>query len=442
MQRAPDPDGSPLLGRACSSLRLGGLWRHPDFLKLWAGQTVSLFGSAVSGLAFSLTAVLVLDATPAQMGAIRAAQYLPFLLLGLFVGAWVDRLRRRPILILADAGRALLIGLVPAAALLGMLRIELLYVVARLVGVLTVFFDVAYLAYFPSLVPRDALTEGNNKLEVSRSFAGTAGPALTGALVQLVTAPVAMVVDAASFVVSAASVSLIRTPEPLPAAPARGRSVWRDVGEGLRIVGRHPVLRTLAGQIATVQLAGGINAALLVLYQTRELGFTPALLGVIVSVFSIVALLTAVALRPVTERLGQRRTLIGSLLLTGIGNVCVPLAGMVPAFAMPLLLVRSVLHGMASPSFNVASVGLRQVVTPERLQGRMSATIRFVGWGMLPISALAGGLLGERLGLLPALAIAAGISLVACLWPLLQLPRVIVPIVPIEPTEGPSAAVA
>src|SRR5437867_8121574 len=240
-------------------LQFSGLWQHPDFLKLWAGQTVSLLGSSVTGLALPLAAVLVLNATPAQMGIMRAAQYLPFLLLGLFAGVWVDRLRRRPVLILADAGRALLVGSIPVAALLGVLRIDVLYVVALLVGVLTVFFDVAYLAYVPSLVPRDSLTEGNSKLEVSRSFAGMAGPALAGALVQLVTAPVALVVDAASFLVSAASLSLIRTPEPKPAALAHGRSIWRDAGEGLRIVGGHPVLRTLAGQLATMQLAGGIN---------------------------------------------------------------------------------------------------------------------------------------------------------------------------------------
>ena len=420
-------------------VQFSGLWRHPDFLKLWAGQTVSLLGSSVTGLALPLTAVLVLSATPAQMGIIQATQHLPFLLLGLFAGVWVDRLRRRPILILADAGRALLIGAIPMAALLGSLRIELLYVVALLVGVLTVFFDVAYLAYVPSLVPRDSLTEGNSKLEVSRSFAGTVGPALAGTLVQLVTAPVALVVDAASFAVSAASLSRIRMPEPLPAAPAPGRSLWRGVGEGLRLVSGYPVLRALAGQLATIQLAGGINGALLVLYQTRELGFTPALLGAIVSASSVVALLTAVVLRPVAERLGQRRTLIASLLLLGAGNVCVPLAGVVPGVAVPLFLVRSVLHGIASPSFNVASVGLRQVVTPGRLQGRVSATIRFVGWGMLPIGALAGGLLGERLGVLPALTIATAISLVAFLWPLLHLPQVIVPI---EPMEGPRTAVA
>lgn len=407
----------------------GGLWRHSDFLKLWAGQSLSLLGSSVTGLALPLTAVVVLDATPAQMGVMRTAEYLPFLLLGLVAGAWADRLRRRPILVFADAGRALLVGAVPVAALLGVLRIELLYAVALLVGVLTVFFDVAYLAYFPSLVPRDSLTEGNTKLQVSRSFAGATGPALAGALVQLVTAPMAMAIDEASFAASALAVGLIRMREPPPAA-ARGRTVRREIGEGLRLVGGHAVLRALAGQLATVQLAGGINATLLVLYLTREVGFSPALLGTIASVSGAMALLTALGLRPVAERLGQRRTLLVSLLLTGVGNVCVPIMGAVPALAVPLFVTRSVLHGMASPAFNVTSVELRQVVTPERLQGRVSATIRFVGWGMLPISALAGGLLGERLGLLPALAVEAAISLSAFLWPLLQMPRVIAPIEP------------
>jgi hypothetical protein len=251
-------------------------------------------------------------------------------------------------------------------------------------------------------------------------------------------ASVALVIDAASFAVSAAAVSLIRAPEPTPAARLR-RTLWRDIGEGLQLVGKHPVLRTLADQLATHYLAGGINDALLVLYATRELGIGPALLGAFASVFSAVSLLTALVLRRVVQRVGRRRTLIGSLLLLGIGNVGVPLAGVMTALAVPLLITRAVLHGIAAPSFNVPSVELRQVVTPERLQGRVSATIRFVGWGVQPISALVGGLLGERLGLLPALSIAAAVSMSACLWPLLQLPRVITPI---EPTEGPSTTVA
>jgi len=406
-----------------------GLWNRPDFLKLWAGQTISLFGSSVTDLAFPLTAVMLLGATPFQMGVVHAAQYAPFLLLGLFAGVWVDRLRRRPLLIAADLGRALLLGSVPVAAILGVLRLEYLYVVAFTVGVLTVLFDVAYLAYVPTFVPRDALPDANGKLEASRSLAQTAGPALAGAVVQLTTAPVAMAVDAVSFVASAAAVGLIRTVESAPVAlrSAGGRvvgwSVRDDIGEGLRLTVRDPVLRALAGQIATLQLAGGINGALFVLFAIRELRLTPVALGVVTSVFGVVALLTSLVLGRVVTRFGERRTLVGSLLLTGMGNVCIPLAGLVPAGAVPLLLTRAAIHGIAGPAFNVASVSLRQRVVPDRLQGRVSATIRFVGWGMLPLSALAGGLLGERLGLLGALTVATCVSLTTFLWPLLVMPR-------------------
>lgn len=412
-----------------------GAGRRPDFLKLWAGQSVSLFGSAVTGLAFPLTAVLVLDATPTQMGVVAAAEYLPFLLLGLVAGVWVDRRRRLPILVGADVGRALLLAAVPAAAALGLLRLELLYAVAFLVGVLTVAFDVAYLAYVPALVSRDALADANAKLEVSRSAAQVGGPALAGALVQAVTAPVALAVDAASFAVSAAALGLIRTPEPDPGpgvAPAAGaaarRSVWEDLAEGLRAVGGHSVLRALAGQIATLQLAGGINTTLLVLYATRELGLAPAFLGALTAVFGAVALATALVQGRLAPRLDRRRALIGSLLLIGLGNVCVPVTGVWPGAAGPLLVTRMVLHGLAAPVFNAASVGLRQAVTPDRLQGRVSATIRFVGWGLLPVSALLGGVLAERVGVLPTLTVAVALSLSACLWPLLQMPRVIVPL--------------
>lgn len=401
-----------------------GVRNSPDFLKLWSGQTISLFGSAVTELAFPLTAVLLLGATPFQMGVVHAAQYAPFLLLGLFAGVWVDRLRRRPLLIASDLGRAVLLGSVPVAALWGALRLEYLYAVAFAVGVLTVVFDVAYLAYVPTLVPRSALPDANGKLEVSRSLAQTAGPALAGAVVQLATAPVALALDAASFVASAAAVGLIRSTESAPVAREPGRSLWGEIGEGLRLVGRDPVLRALAGQIASLQLAGGINGALFVLFALRDLRLTPVELGVVTSVSGVVAVVTSLAVGTVVARIGERRTLVGSLLLVGLGNLCVPLAGLLPAAAsVPLLLSRAAIHGLAGPAFNVASVSLRQRVVSDRLQGRVSATIRFVGWGVLPLSAVAGGLLGERLGLFGALTVAAGLSLTTFLWPLLMMPR-------------------
>ena len=202
-----------------------GLWRHPDFLRLWTGQTISKFGSGITGNALPLAAVLALGAGPAEMGLLAAASAVPVVGLGLVAGAWVDRLRRRPVMIWADAGRALLLASIPAAAALGRLRIEHLFLVAALVGVLTIFFDVAYQSFVPDLVGRRRVLEANSRLASSDAVAEIATPGLTGVLVELITAPMAIALDALSFVGSALFVGAIRTPERPPAArhePARG----------------------------------------------------------------------------------------------------------------------------------------------------------------------------------------------------------------------------
>src|SRR6266581_5807108 len=229
-----------------SSISLSGLWRQPDFVRLWTGHTISRFGSEISQLAIPLTAALVLNASAFQMGLLGTFEFAPFLLLSLFAGVWVDRLRRQPILIVADIGRAVLLGSIPLAAVLGVLRIEQLYVVGVCTGVLTVFFDVADQSYLPALVSREHLVEGNSKLEVSRSVAQIAGPGVAGALVQLITAPMAVLVDALSFVASVISLLFIRVREP---APVRNDgptgSIWSELREGLAVVLENPLLRSI-----------------------------------------------------------------------------------------------------------------------------------------------------------------------------------------------------
>src|SRR5689334_16145822 len=222
--------------------RRKGLWQHPDFVKLWTAQTISQFGSGIGGTALELTAVLVLAATPAEMGLLGAIGSAPVLVIGLLAGVWVDRLRRRPILMAADIGRALLLLSIPLAFVFGVLHIVQLYVVAALVGVLTVFFDVADQSLLPTLVHRDQLVEANSKLGTSSSLAEIGGPALGGVLVQVLKAPFAIVIDAVSFLLSALALSLIRKVEPAP-VPEEHSSVRRDVQEGLRVVLGNPVLR-------------------------------------------------------------------------------------------------------------------------------------------------------------------------------------------------------
>ncbi|HEX5502891.1 MAG TPA: MFS transporter [Thermomicrobiales bacterium] len=400
--------------------RLEGLWRHPDFLKLWGGQTISVFGDQIALLALPLVAVLTLNAGAVEMGILGAAERAPFLLVGLFAGVWVDRLRRRPILIGADAGRALLLGSIPAAALLGALTVHYLYVIAFLVGILTVFFDVAYQSYLPVLVSRERLVEGNSKLEVSNSVATIAGPGLAGALVQLLSAPLALLADALSFVVSVVSLLWIGAPEPAPrpadAADGARAGLWREIGEGLRVVLGNRLLRAIAGCTGTSNLFGSMMFAVFVLYATRDLGLSPALLGVVLAAFGPGGLLGALLAGPAARRLGVGPAIVGSIAVGGVAGLLVPLAAGPAAVTVPLLMAWGFVSGVTTPIYNITQVSLRQQITPDRVQGRMNATMRFIVWGTMPIGALAGGFLGQFIGLRPTLLVGAVGSLLAILW--------------------------
>jgi hypothetical protein len=225
---------------------LTGLWRNSDFVKLWLGQTVSNFGSGITGIALPLTAVLVLAATPAQMGILGAVDGVSVLLIGLLAGVWVDRVRRRPLMIATDLGRAFVLSTIPLAALLGVLGLGQLYIVAALAGMLTVIFNVASPAFLPSLIAQESLIEGNSKLGMSDSLAEIGGPAVAGPLVQLISAPFAILFDALSFLFSACCLGLIHTREPPPPAQEQHKSLWDDLLEGLHLVLKNPLLRALA----------------------------------------------------------------------------------------------------------------------------------------------------------------------------------------------------
>ncbi len=390
--------------------RFTGLWRHPDFLKLWAGQTVSLFGSQITLLALPFVAVLALDASPAQMGLLRVFQTAPALLLGLFIGAWIDRARRRPILLWADLGRALSLGAIPLVAAFGLLRMEVVYVIGFLIGVLTVCFDLAYLSFLPALVRREQLVEGNSKLEVSFSVASIAGPGLAGALVQIVTAPFAILLDAVSFLISALFLSLIRTVEPPPSPRDRRQCIRADIGEGLRVVVGNATLRALALTPAVINLSLGIQATIFLLFVTRELRLTPALVGVVLAAAGPGFLLGAL----LTERLGRQfgvgRILIGGAVVFSLTRLALPLAGGPLAVVVPLLAGANLLGGITGQINAINSVSLRQAITPDRLLGRVNASIRFIAWSIAPLGGLLGGLLGERISLRGILGVATALA--------------------------------
>ena len=397
-------------------IRFESLWRHPDFLKLWAGQTVSTFGTQVTFLALPLAAVLTLDATPIQMGVLAAVGGLPPILIGLFVGAWVDRLRRRPILIAANWGRAILIMIVPVSALLDALSIELLYVVAFGLGALSLVFAVAYRSYLPSLVDRDQIIEGNSKLEVSRSASEITGPGFGGVLVQLMTAPFALIVDAATFVVSAISLQLIRTPEPASAPSEARQSILRESSEGLKVVAANRVLRALAGYAGTIGLFNALFEAVALLYMSRELGLSPGLIGLVGSVGGVGFLVGALTAAPVARRIGMGATIVGAVVLMPMADLVLPLAGG-PLFAIVVVLAMAqFLFAIGLTAYSIGGVSLRQAITPIPFQGRMNATMQVLVVGTVPVGALVGGALGETFDLRTALFVAVTGELLAVLW--------------------------
>jgi MFS family permease len=403
------------------SERNRSLWRHGDFMKLWTGQTISQLGTQITFLALPLAAILILKATPFQVGLLSTLEFLPFILVGLPAGVWVDRLRRRRILIAGDLGRVIALGSIPIAYELGMLHIAQLYVVAFVTGVLTVFFDVAYQSYLPSLVDRDQIVDGNAKLEISRSGAQLGGPGVAGALIQALTAPVAIVADAISYLGSALFVFLIRKKEapvrrhgPDGAKPRMRSEIW----EGLRYVLGNKLLRPIAACTATSNFFSQIGNAVVLIFAVRRLGMSPGSIGLSMTLGNIGFLLAAFLAPRVARRFGIGRTIVGSAIVFGFGWF--PAALMTSGTAFVLLMLGMFISGFGGTIYNINQVSLRQSITADRMQGRMNATMRFMVWGTIPIGAFVGGILGSTIGLRPSLLVAAVGSLLAFIPPLLS----------------------
>jgi MFS family permease len=400
-----------------TSTRERSLLRNPDFVRLWTAESVSQLGSQVSLLALPLLAIETLHASTFSIGALRAVEFAPFLLVGLPAGVIVDRVRRRPVLMTGDVGRAIVLFSIPVAWWLGLLTLGQLFVVVFMTGVLTVFFDVAYQSYLPALVDRDQLPDGNGKLEMSRSGAQIAGPGLAGTLVQVVGAPVAIVADAVSFVLSAIGVLLIRGREPpveRAASPGARPTMRTEIGEGLRYVLGHPALRAIAGCTATSNYFSSMLDAVLLVYLVRSLHFSAGLIGVIFMVSNIGFLAAAAGAGRVERRLRLGRTIWVSILVGQIGGLGVAFSPRV--HALPWIIVGMVFFAAGGTIYNISQVSYRQAITPHRMLGRMNATMRFMVWGTMPLGSLTGGLLGTVIGLRPTLMIAAVGGLLSVLW--------------------------
>jgi MFS family permease len=418
----------------------GALWRHGDFMKLWIGQSISEFGTAVSQLAIPLVAVLVLNASAFEVASLGTVQFLPFILFTLPAGVWVDRVSRRMVLIVGDVGRALLLASIPAAYLLDALTLGQLYVVGFLVGVLTVFFDVAYQSYLPSLVDREHLVEGNSKLQVTVSGSQIAGPGVAGALVSAITAPYAIVLDALSFLVSGGFTVAIRKREALPSPLHDGTKprLRSELWAGLRYVLWHRYLLPQAISTGTSNFFSNVVFSIFVVYAVRSLHLSAGLIGVVFMGGGIGWLLGSVFANRLGSGLGVGRTTILGIAMTGPSALLVALAP--KGFPMPFLVASTIVGGFGAVVYNIQQVSLRQAITPERMQGRMNAVMRFLVWGTIPLGSLTGGALASTVGLRATLFVAAVGGFTAILPIVLSQIRTLQTFP--EPEELPSAVEA
>ena len=392
----------------------GVLLRHRDFRLLWGGESVSELGSQVSLLAIPLLAVRTLHATAFEMGLLTAASTAAFLIVGLPAGVWVDRVRRRRLMIGADLGRVLALGSIPIAAAVGRLTLAQLFVVTLVSGVLTVFFDVAYQSYLPALVGREHLVEGNAKLTGSAEVAAVAGPGAAGALVQAVGSSAAVAVDSVTFLVSAMAVGAIRSPEPKPTVPEGGHAVLVEgIAQGLRFVFGNALLRAIAATTATSNFFSGIAAAVEIVFLVRQVHASPGVIGLLFALGGVGGVAGAFSAGPIARRVGgARATIIG--IAGSVGALLIPLT--MPGAGLLYFGVGILMVSFSATVYNVNQVSFRQRLCPDRLLGRMNATMRFVVWGVLPIGALIGGIMGAVFGLRTTLLIGALGQAVAGIW--------------------------
>ena len=405
------------------------LWRARNFRTMWTGQALSQLGEEIPRLALPVLAVLLLNATEFEVGVLNAASLIAFLVVGLPAGAWIDRLRKRRVMIAADIIRAAALLVLPALWLTGGLQMWQVYLVALVLGVATVFFDVAYQSIVPSLVRTDQIAEANAKLESTQQLSGIAGPAIAGWLIGVLSAPLALLTTALTYASSIVALLLTTDAEPRRAASDHAL-LHREVAEGLGWVFGNPLLRRIVATTAVSNLSSVLVFTLLPLFYLRVLGFTPETMGLVLSLSAAGGLLAAVTAPRITRAVGEARAIPLSAIIFSLATLALPLAVALPSgWVLPALVAQGLVGNFAVLLYNITQVSFRQRITPARLLGRMNASIRFVVWGIMPPAALLAGWLGETIGVVPTLWWGAGFGLLAILpvglgpfWRLRALP--------------------
>jgi MFS family permease len=376
--------------------RVGVLRRNRNFRRLFIADTTSNIGSEVSYLALSLLAVLTLKVTPFQLGLLQACSTLAFLVIGLPAGAWVDRLPKRPMMLATDFARFLLFASIPLAAALDLLTFAQLLLVVGLAGVATVLFDIAHYAYLPAVVDKPDLTEANGRFAATHTVAQVAGPGVSGLLVKAIGAPLAVLVDALSYLLSFGYVRRVTSPEPERAAPEQ-RSLVREVREGMGFLLGTPTLRRIAMSTAGFNFAGSIEMSVTVLFLARTVGLGPGLIGVLFSLSGVGGVIGALVAHRVVNRVGLAACIGRLPLVTAPFSLLVPLTH--NDWRLVLFCVGFGVLGFGIAIFNVAQNTYRQAAVPPMLLGRVSASLRFISWGSMPLGGLVGGALADAIGI-------------------------------------------
>ncbi len=395
------------------------LWRNDAFVRVWTAATISIFGTLITRMALPLVAILTLSAGPIEVAILRGVELGSLMLVGLVAGAWVDRLRRRPVLIWADLGRAVLIGSIPVAFAFGVLSMVQLIVVAALAASLTAFFDAADNAYLPTIVERERLIEANSALAASGSAAETLGFGISGFLVAALSGPITVAIDAVSYLVSALLLLSVRREEAPPPLPEDREPVLDEIRHGLRRVRNDPILRAFAGAQMLLASLWGVFGAIWFLFALEELGLSPAVVGVIAGVGGISSFIGAVVAQRSTRRWGIGMVAIAAMLLAALGNLFIPLAPAgAPIVALACLLAQQLIADSAVTVYDITDLSVRQSLVPDRELGRVASTFRVLAVAAQLVATIAAGLLAEAIGLRPTAFLAPifGVLAAAVLW--------------------------
>ena len=391
---------------------MGRLWRHRDFGRLWGGETVEWVSDSITSLAVPTLAILVFKAGPLDMGLLSALGNVGYPVLGLFAGVMVDRWLRRPVLVWSNIVQVVALGSIPAAFFLGILSLYQLFVVTLVMSVTTVFFNVAYTAYLPSLIAREDLVEGNSKLETSSSAATVVGPPIAGGLIQIVGAAPSIALDALGTLIAAIAIFSIKKPELPPFNPTQ-RRFWSEIKEGVRTVTQTPSLCNLAASTSIYNIGNGMFIAVFYLFIYDLLQLSPGVAGITLGIGGVGVVVGAVIAPKLLKLMGLGSSLTAALMMRGFGLLAVQASMFGPAAVLlaPLWLFANI----GTPIYNVNQVSFRQILVPDKLQGRTNATLRTFSYGAATLGALIGGIIGAQYGILTAMTAGALIAILAAL---------------------------